>query len=59
MSDSSAPVLYAIQKPLLEALLSYLAGRPYAEVAGAIVQLQMLQPVEQPVAKSDVLAVEA
>lgn len=44
---------YEIPEDLVKGILSYLAGRPYAEVAGAIQQLQTLKPIqlEKPVEK--------
>ena len=40
----SAPV-YALTHEMREALLKYLAQRPYAEVAEGIAQLKALKPI--------------
>lgn len=38
---------YKISKELHEAILQYLASRPYAEVFRAITALQGLEPIEE------------
>lgn len=38
---------YKIPEALLQALLQYLAQRPYAEVAQAIAELQKLEKVDE------------
>lgn len=41
-------VTYALPAELREALLKYLAQRPYAEVAEGVAQLSALQPIPAP-----------
>ena len=51
MDKGNRKIMYKIEKKLIEALLQYLASRPYAEVFQFVGLLQQLEEIKEEVKK--------